>query len=101
MTLLDLNYAAAIFLYILGLYCIVTKRNMIKLVIGFEILFHAVIYTLVLIATQAGLLGTGQVVVALSIVIDAVIVALALALIINAFKHYKTLDVTKLRRLRG
>jgi len=100
-TLLDLNYAAAIFLYILGLYCIVTKRNMIKLVIGFEILFHAVVYTLVLIVAQAGLLGTGQVVVALSIVIDAVIVALALALIINAFKHYKTLDVTKLRRLRG
>jgi len=101
MTVLDLNYAAAAFLYVLGLYCIVTKRNMVKLLIGFEILFHAVVYTLVLISAQAGLLVTGQVVIALSIVIDAVIVALALALIINAFKHYKTLDVTKLRRLRG
>jgi len=85
----------------LGLWCIVSQRNMIKILIGIELLARGV--TLCLIAAGFGL-GGGGVAQAMTIVVitlDAAVVAVALALVVNARRHYGAIDTRRLTRLRG
>ena len=84
-------------LILIGLYCLISKRNMIKMIIGIEILSKGV--TLNFIATGYG--GIAQALVIIVIVIDVVIVAIALSLIVNAYTHYGVINLKKLKRLRG
>ena len=99
----DYYVACAISLYIIGIYCLVSKRNMIKLVMGLEILVNA--SHLCFIAFSAYQLPgyvdpLGHSVVIVSIGLAGCITAVALTIVIYAYKHYRTLDVRKLRRLR-
>lgn len=103
---LDISWyvAAAAILFILGIYCIAVKRNMIKIVIGVEILTSAVHLNFValgsVISPTPAADALAQSVVIVSIVIAAAVATLALLLVINAHRHYATLDVKRLRRLR-
>jgi len=96
---LYLVFAAGLFF--LGLYCLLTMRNLIKLFIGIEVIGKGV--SLVLLATgwarQSLLLAQSLVVT--YIVIEVSLVATALAVIINLFRTNESLDIRKLTRLRG
>lgn len=101
MTIHELGLIGAVLLIILGIYCLATKRNMIKLILGVEIMTNGAIMALVTFAVDGGGLDP----VALSIAIMAIgiggcIAAVGLAIIVQAYRHYKTLDVRELRRLR-
>ncbi|RLF09195.1 MAG: cation:proton antiporter [Thermoprotei archaeon] len=97
--------ATSIILLAIGLYCVVSKRNMIKTVIGIEIMTIAVNMVFLSLgwmrlypAHVVDMLA--QVFVITSIVIGGVVAAVALSLVVNAYRHYGTLDLKKLRRLR-
>lgn len=94
---LDAHTITVLILIFIGLYCLISKRNMIKMIIGIEILSKGV--TLNFIATGYG--GIAQALVITVIVIDVVIVAVALSLIVNAYTHYGVINLDKLKRLRG
>lgn len=103
--MIPLNYyiACAVALYIIGMYCLATKRNMIKLVMGIEILVNAAHLNFVAFSTyrSVGYVDPlGHAIVIMSIGFAGGITALALTIVTYAYKHYKTLDVRKLRRLR-
>jgi NADH:ubiquinone oxidoreductase subunit K len=36
----------------------------------------------------------------MAIVLDGTVIAVGLAMVLNVYKHYKTLDIRKLRRLK-
>ncbi len=96
---LNMGFAAG--LLFVGIYCLLTMRNIIKLFIGIEVIAKAV--TLALIATG---FGKNNILVAQSlaitfIVVEVSIVATALAIIINIYRHTKSLDIRKLTKLRG
>ena len=95
--------AAAIALYVIGMYCLASKRNMIRLVIGIEILMNAS-HLMFIAFSGYRIVGyidpLGQAIVIMSIVFTGCITALALTIVINAYKLYGTLDVRKLKRLR-
>jgi len=98
-------YLTAIFaLFCIGLYCLVVKRNMIRLLLGIEIMINAgnlsFIYFASLRSGRAFIDPLGQSIVIMSIVLGGCVVAVGLSLIVNAYKHYKTTDVRKLRRLK-
>lgn len=101
-----------------GFYTIGFKRNLIKVVIGIEILEGAVNMFIVAVGyikggyvpiyTQAPqeavgrmVLPTPQALTLTSIVIGVAVTALMLAFAVNIYKHYGTLDITRVRRLRG
>ncbi|ADT84453.1 sodium:proton antiporter [Thermococcus barophilus] len=103
-----------------GFYTIGFKRNLIKVVIGIEILEGAVNLFLVALGYVKGgyapiytlappeaanpqnmVLPTPQALTLTSIVIGVAVSALMLAFAVNIYKRYGTLDVTKIRRLRG
>jgi NADH:ubiquinone oxidoreductase subunit K len=92
-------FAAA--LLFIGIYCLLVMRNLIKLFIGIEVISKAV---------SLALIGTGfakkniliaQALTVTFIVVEVSMVATALALIINVFRHTKSLDVRKLAKLKG
>lgn len=96
--------AGAIALYIIGMYCLASKRNMIRLVIGIEILMNAAHLTFIVFSayrTVGYIDPLGQAIVIMSIVFAGCTTAVALTIVTYAYRHYGTLDVRKLRRLKG
>jgi NADH-quinone oxidoreductase subunit K len=90
-------------LFVIGLYC-VSKRNMIRILLGVEIILNTGNLAFIYFASRRagpGLIDPiGQSVVFMSIVLGGCVIAVGLALIVNAYKHFKTLDSRELRRLR-
>lgn len=90
--------AALVFAGVLGL---LAKRNLIKLFICIEVIGKGI--SLILVGTglaKASLL-TAQALAITYIVIEVSLVATALALIINIYRHTKSLDVRRLAKLKG
>jgi len=94
--------ATVLCLLLVGLYCISFKRNMIRVLFGIEIMLNAGNMSFIAFsarsAGQVDLLGQSLVI--MSIVIGGSVIAVGLSLVLNAFKHFKTLDVRELRRLK-
>ncbi len=95
------EFIAAVAILVLGLLCIIINRNMIKTFIGIEILNRAITLTFVSSGFYRGETALAQAVAVLSITIDAVVVAIALALIINAKRMYGGISSDLLTRLKG
>jgi NADH-quinone oxidoreductase subunit K len=104
--MLPLTYyvTGAVALYVIGMYCLAAKRNMIRLVIGIEILMSAAHLSFVAFSAHraVGYVDPlGQTVTIMSIGLAGCVTAVALIIVTYAYKHYETLDVRKLRKLRG
>jgi len=109
-------YMMCLALFCVGVYCVLVKRNLIKIIIGIGIAEYAVNLFLVLIAYRmngrAPILEKGkeiknmvdplpQALVLTSIVIGLAVVALMVALAVRIYQRYGTFDITEIRRLRG
>ncbi len=121
-------YALCLLLFMIGLYCAVVKKNMVKIVIGVLVMEYAVNIFLIMLGFRKGgiapividdskfITGAGQVseffvnnsvdplpqaIVLTSIVISLGSLALMIALCIRLYDKYGTFDITKIRRLKG
>jgi multisubunit Na+/H+ antiporter MnhC subunit len=109
-------YFLCLILFCIGLYCILRKRNIIKIVIGLGIIEYAVNLFLILIGYRyhgrAPILSKDQVIsnmvdplpqalVLTSIVIGLAVTALIVSIAIRIYEKYGTFDITKIRKLRG
>ena len=113
-----LNYFAAILLIVMGLYTILFKKDLIKIVLGRGLMDYGINLFIVSIGFNAG--GTApiftiselvsgtyfvdpvpQALTLTSIVIGACVEAMALALIIKIYQRYNTRNADEIRRLRG
>jgi len=111
-----LYYIASFGLILIGLYIILIKRNLIKMIIGLSIMDTGVNILLISMGYLSG--GTApifsrenllpsrmvdpvpQALVLTAIVIGVAIIALALSLAIVLYRHYGTLNIRKIRGLR-
>ena len=109
-------YLLCLTLFSIGLFCVVRKRNLIKIIIGIGIMEYAVNLFFVLIGYRehgrspifaADQQVTNmvdplpQAVVLTAIVISLSVTLLLVALAIRIYERYGTFDITKIRRLRG
>jgi len=96
-----INSALSLLLLAIGLICLLTQRNIIKQVIGLKIMLQGSVLALI----QAGLvhddMGLAQMMAISAQVVETIVIAIALALIINVFRHYPSGDIDHLDRLRG
>jgi NADH-quinone oxidoreductase subunit K len=104
--MLDLTYYIifSIVLYVLGIYCLATKRNMLRLLLGIEILVNAANINFVVFAAYAmpGFVDSmGHSFASISIGLAGAVSAVALAIIVLIYRHYGTLDSDELKQLRG
>ncbi len=98
--LLLLGTAGALFTT--GLACLIARSNLIKMVIGLELLGKGVSLVFVTGGYLSGDVGTSQAVVFTLIIIEAVVAAVALALVILAKRTWKTLDIASIAaKVRG
>jgi len=86
----------ALAMLFLGLYCVLTKKNLIKSIIGISVMVKA--GSLSFLAAGG---GTGQVAVVLIIVMDAIIAAVFLSMVVNVYKYTGSLDLEALKKLWG
>ncbi len=96
-----LNTGLSLLLFTLGLFCLLTRRSVIKQVIGLKIMLQGVTLSLVHAARIYGSTWAGEAMVISALVVEAVVIALALALIVNVFRHHPSGDLDLLNRLRG
>lgn len=104
-------------LFLIGLYGVITRRNIIKIIIGLSIMEYSLNLFFILI----GYVRTGEIpiidisqpmpkiivdplpqaIVLTSIVIGLATTALLLAVAIRLYKKYKTFDISKMNSLKG
>jgi NADH-quinone oxidoreductase subunit K len=104
-TLIPLTYylVCAAGLYAISAYCLIAKRNMIRLLLALEIMMNATNLLLIAFSSYGAPGLTDPLAHAftlLSIGIGGCLIAVGLSLILHAYRHYQTLDVRALRRLR-
>jgi len=108
---------ACMFLLLIGLYAVVTKRNIIRIIIGFSLVEYAVNLFFALVGFKTGgippiITEVGQprsnfvdpvpqALVLTAIVIGLATTALMLALAMRIYEKYRTFDITEIRRLKG
>lgn len=107
-------------LFLIGLYGVVVKKNVVKIVIGIAIMDYALNLFLILLGYRkngvAPILGPGmdaaqfagasvdplpQALVLTSIVIGLGVLALLVAICIRLYERYGTFDITEMKRLKG
>jgi NADH-quinone oxidoreductase subunit K len=92
---------ASIVLLLIGLFCLLTRRNPIKQVIGLKIMLQGVTLSLIDAARLHGNTDLGESMVVSALVVEAVTIAVALALIVNVYRHYPSGDIDDMSKLRG
>ncbi|MEW5817210.1 MAG: sodium:proton antiporter [Spirochaetota bacterium] len=113
-------YALCFALFVIGLYCVITNKNIVRIVIGLGIMDNSANLFLILLGYRKGgvapiidettditkFLATAvdplpQALVLTSIVISLGVTALAIAICIRLYEKYKTFDITEIKRLKG
>jgi multicomponent Na+:H+ antiporter subunit C len=118
------NYLVATFVFAAGLYTVLTRRNMIKMVMGLSLMEASTYLLFISMAYRSGStapvlssppggrsasdLAGGNVADPVlqnfcltAIVIGVAVTAVFLTVVVRAAQHYRTLDADKLRELRG
>lgn len=112
------NYIAAVLLIVMGLYTILFKKDIIKIILGMGLVDYGINLFIVSIGFNDG--GTAplftiadlvsgayfvdpvpQALTLTSIVIGACVNAMALSLVIKLHAEYKTRNADEIRRIRG
>lgn len=88
-------------LFCIGLYAVLTRRNAILVLIGIEFMINAAILNFVAFGRFDKEAGGGQMFALFAIVLAAAGVAVALAIILNVYKHFRTIDPFKTDTLKN
>jgi multisubunit Na+/H+ antiporter MnhC subunit len=86
-------------LFAIGISSLIARSDLIKMVIGLELLGKGVSLLFILGGYLSGDTGVSQAVVFTLIAIEAVVAGLALALVILARRVWKTFDIAAISRL--
>lgn len=87
-------------LFCIGLYMIVSKHNAIQILIGIEFMLNAANLNLVAFGKYDRFSNGGQIFALFAIVLAAATTAVALAIILNVYKKYKTIDPGRIDKLK-
>ena len=98
-TLTDFMVVSVV-LFCIGLYMILSKRNAIQILIGIELILNAAILNLVSLGIYDKVNNSGQIFALFAIVLAAATTAVALAIILNVYRRYKTIDPNDINKLR-
>jgi NADH-quinone oxidoreductase subunit K len=92
-------FVAAV-LFALGLYCVITRRNAVALLMGVELILNAANVNFVAFNHFMGGVLTGQVFAAFVIVLAAAEAAVGLAIVMSIYQNLKSIDVNEADTLR-
>lgn len=88
-------------LFCTGIYMVLTKSNAIQVLIGIEFMINAAVINLVAFGKYDKYHNSGQIFALFAIVLAAAASAVALAIILNVYRRFKTIDPTKINELKN
>lgn len=91
----------AVMLFVIGIYNVLITFNIIRILIGIELLIKAVTLLVIAVGYSIGRLSLTQEMVITLIVIEVVIMVVAAGVVVGLYKHDDTLDVRSFRNLKG
>ncbi|HEX4656469.1 MAG TPA: sodium:proton antiporter [Streptosporangiaceae bacterium] len=122
--MIAVNYLAAAALFCIGLYAVLTRRNLIKMVMGLSLMEASTYLFMISLAYRAG--STAPVLLSpppgrteqslvhgnvadpvlqnfclTAVVIGVAVTAVFLSVVVRIAQHYRTLDSDRVRELRG
>jgi len=107
---------ASLILFLVGLYAIITKRNMIKVAVGFSLMEYSVNFLFAIVGFRPGALPPilqaveagkvysdplPQALVLTAIVIGLGVTAFMLSLILRLYNRIGSFDLEEIKRLKG
>ncbi len=98
---LNIYIGAAVAVFLLGFVSLVLSRNMVRMIIGLEIMARAATLSIIAYGSARGNTSLSQALVVTIIVVEVVVTSIALALIMNIHNHSKSTDVSLLNKLKG
>lgn len=90
----------AIMLFIVGIYCTLITYNLIRALIGLEILMKAVTLLIIAAGHVTNHMALAQSLVISLIVVEVVVIAVSVGIVLNVHRHNNSLDVRNLRNLK-
>ncbi len=122
--MIAVNYLAAAALFCIGLWAVLTRRNLVKIVMGLSVMESSMYLLLVSMAYREG--GTAPVLIELpegrtpdslvngpvadpvlqnfcltAIIIGVAVTGVFLAVVVRVAQHYRSLDADDIRAMRG
>ena len=99
--LLAVYVTSVVLVLIAGLYYLLVTTNLIRAVIGLELLTKSVTLAIILAGHLTGKTGLAQALAITLIVVEVVVMVAAMGIILNAFRQNKSVDVRLLRNVKG
>ncbi len=88
-------------IFFAGAYCMIVSRNIIKLLIGFEIISKSALIAVITSGQTTNNINLAQNIIIVMILVEAVVIAAGLALVVKYFRQNKTIDISKIINLKG
>jgi NADH:ubiquinone oxidoreductase subunit K len=90
-----------IVLFVIGLYCILVTLNLVRALVGIEILMKAVTLLLVIAGFTCGRSALTQSLIITLIVIETVFIAIAMGIVLGVQRQTGSLETKNLTKLKG
>jgi NADH-quinone oxidoreductase subunit K len=91
----------SILLFATGLFCVVTRRNALGILMGIELILNSANVNYVAFARYSGSGYDGQIFAIFVIMLAAAEAAIGLAIVLGIYQTFETIDVDATDRLRG
>lgn len=87
-------------LFSLGLYAVITRKNAILVLMGIELILNAANINFIAFARYGGMHLDGQAIAVFVIILAAAEAAVALAIVLNIYKQFRTVNVDEINKLK-
>ena len=92
---------SAALVLIAGFYCLIVTYNLIRALIGVELLTKSATLFIILAGHISGREALAQALAITLIVIEVVVIAVAVGIVLCVYKHNKSIDARLLRNIKG
>jgi multisubunit Na+/H+ antiporter MnhC subunit len=84
-----------------GFYCLIMTYNLVRALIGLELLTKSVTLFIILAGYVTGRTGLAQALAITLIIIEVVVLAVAVGIVLFIYKHNKSIDSRLLKNIKG
>jgi NADH-quinone oxidoreductase subunit K len=96
-----LLFGCGLLIMMLGVYMLILYRNLLRLIIGVEVVAKGVTLLFLAAGVYRHDIGFIQSLIVTFIIVETVLAAIMLALVVGVHRIYKSLDIRNLSKLKG
>ena len=86
---------------IVGMYCLITTRNLVRALIGLEVLTKGVTLLIILTGYVSGQIALAQSLAITLIVIEVAVIVVAVSIVLCIFRRTGGIDARSIREIKG